>query len=68
MKRLLSALAIFVLLGGAAHAQHLTSVRLSRALQSPGLDGRWEGAIETPEGSLCRASSASSPLATGRRR
>lgn len=52
MKRLLSALLLSVALGGAAHAQ---KPDFGPAIPSPavqGLDGRWEGSIETPEGSL----------------
>lgn len=52
MKRLLSAIMFSVALAGAAHAQ---KPDFGPAISSPavqGLDGRWEGSIETPEGSL----------------
>lgn len=52
MKRLLSALAIFVLLGGAAHAQRPDFGPPVAGPAIAGFDGRWEGAIATPEGAL----------------
>lgn len=52
MKRLLFALAFSLAIAGAAHAQQPD---LGPPIPSPavqGLDGNWEGGIETPEGSL----------------
>lgn len=52
MKRLLAALAFSLALGGAAQAQ---TPDFGPPIPSPavqGLDGNWEGGIETPEGSL----------------
>lgn len=52
MKRLLSALAFSVLLGGAAHAQQPGFGPPVAGPAIAGLDGRWEGSIDTPEGAL----------------
>jgi hypothetical protein len=52
MRRLLSTLLLSAALAGAAHAQ---KPDLGPPIPSPavqGLDGRWEGGIETPEGAL----------------
>lgn len=54
MKRLLHSVLLSLVLAGAAQAQP-PSPDFGPAIESPaveGLDGRWEGAIETPEGPL----------------
>ena len=52
MKRLLSVLAFSVMLAGAAQAQQPDFGPPVAGPAVAGLDGRWEGSIDTPEGSL----------------
>lgn len=52
MKRLLAALAFSALLTAAAHAQPPDFGPPIAGPAIAGLDGRWEGAIDTPDGSL----------------